>query len=117
MAAESLNLSKLAWVLFIWLCLDPPLQRFRGGFQCGLAATPQQLESPTSCVTGTGYCVPTEYLGVGVITHRRKTALEQVPCGHSLRELKKCFDNGLGLLGCLILVDPFQPRGFCDCML
>lgn len=46
MAAESLNLSKLAWVLFIWLCLDPPLQRFRGGFQCGLAATPQSWNPP-----------------------------------------------------------------------
>lgn len=84
-----------------------------------MAATPEHLESlaalpMASCATGTGYCAPAGHLGVGVITHSRKTALEQVPWGHSLTELKKHLDNALRLLGCLILVSPFQPRRFCD---
>lgn len=74
-------------------------QKFKDGFQCGLAATPQHLESLASCVTDTGYCVPAGYLGVGVITHRRKTALEQVPSRHSLRELKEAFDQCSEIVG------------------
>lgn len=61
-----------------------------------------------------GYRAPAGYPGVGVTTHSRKTALEQVPCGHSLTELKESLDSALRWLWCLILVGPFQPRRFCD---
>lgn len=91
-------------------------QRFRNGFQCGLAATSQHLESlaalaMASCVTGTGYCV----LPWGrSYNPQEENCPEQVPCGHSLRELEKHLHNALRLLGCLILVGPFPPRRFCD---